>query len=109
MKLVSVDAGTGTLSVCICIYNNIRHSLTKGVSLCSSFKALSTSEDCETRLRKKYRAKGDSKQFFAISPSVATLCPVVSRKFGKTVIFSHSISSTIYRNGKNVSSRPRVY
>ena len=34
--------GTGSLSVCICIYDNIRHSLTKRVSFCSSFKALST-------------------------------------------------------------------
>ena len=33
---------TSTLSVCICIYNNIRHSLTKRVSFCSSFRALST-------------------------------------------------------------------
>ena len=33
--------GIGTLNVCICIYN-IRHNLTKRVSFCSSFKALST-------------------------------------------------------------------
>ena len=35
---------------------------------------------------------------FVISLSVATLCPVVSRKFGQTVTFSYSklsISSTI--------------
>ena len=31
-----------TLSVCICIYNNIRHSLTKRISFCSSFHGLST-------------------------------------------------------------------
>ena len=43
------------------------------------------------KLRKNtMHAKGDSKHFFAISPSVATLRPVVSRKFGNTVIFSHS-------------------
>ena len=35
------------------------------------------------KLRKKYRAKGDSERFLAISPSVATLRPVVSRKFGR--------------------------
>ena len=36
------SAGTGTLSVCICIYNNKRHGLMKKVSFCSSFNALST-------------------------------------------------------------------
>ena len=47
-----------------------------------------------------------------ISPFVAVLCPIVSRKFGKTASFSHSklsISSTIYSSGKNVLSRSRVY
>ena len=39
---ISCDTGTGSSSVCICIYDNIRHSLTKRVSFCSSFKALST-------------------------------------------------------------------
>ena len=34
--------GTGSLSVCIGIYDNIRHSLTKRISFCGSFKALST-------------------------------------------------------------------
>ena len=29
-------------SVCICIYNTIRYSLTKRISFCSSFKTLST-------------------------------------------------------------------
>ena len=43
-KLFSVifKCRTGTLSVCICIYNNIRYSLTKKIPSCSSFKALST-------------------------------------------------------------------
>ena len=31
-----------TLSICICIYDNIRYSLAKRISFCSSFKALST-------------------------------------------------------------------
>ena len=56
--------------------------------------------------------EGRLQAVFAISPSVGTLCPVVSRKFGKTVIFSHStlsILSTIYRSGKNLSSLTRVY
>ena len=52
----------------------------------------------------KYRLQA----VFAISPSVAMLCPIASRKFGKTASFLHSISSTIYLSGKNVLSRPRV-
>ena len=40
---------------------------------------------------------------FSILPSTAALHPVVSRKFGNRVSFSHSklsISNTIYRRGK---------
>ena len=39
------------------------------------------------KLRKKIPCEGRLEAVFAISPSVATLRPVVSRKFGKTVSF----------------------
>ena len=42
VKFTSHNLNTSSLSVCICIYDSIRYSLTKGVSFCSSFKALST-------------------------------------------------------------------
>ena len=51
------------------------------------------------KLRKN--TEGQHEAVFAISPSVATLRPSVSRKFGKTASFSHSklsISSTIYHD-----------
>ena len=47
-----------------------------------------TSEDGETT--QKITCEGRLEAVFAIPPSVATLRPVVSRKFGKTVSFSHS-------------------
>ena len=39
---LKVPVPRGILSVCVCIYNSIRYSLTKRISFCSSFKALST-------------------------------------------------------------------
>ena len=53
----------------------------------------------------KMPCEGQLKQFWVISPFIATLCPGKTAGFFVIYIFS----SSIHYSGKSISSRPGVY